>query len=97
MTATARSAATHLRAGLAKALSSFWSGARAAFRWAADQVPEVLLLGGAAAITYGAAQVYRAAGWLVGGVLALLLGWRLGRVPSGTPPAGAGGAGVTGG
>lgn len=51
----------------------------AGVRWAADQVPEVLLLGGAAAMSYGAWQVYRPAGWIAGGLLMLAAGWRLGR------------------
>lgn len=48
-------------------------------RWAADQVPEGLLIGGAAAVAYGAWQVFHPAGWIVGGLLAVIAGWRLGR------------------
>jgi hypothetical protein len=91
-TATARSAANPLRRLVAKALSGVWRGVCATFGWAADQVPEVLLLGGAGAVTYGAAQVYRPAGWLVGGLLAVVLGWRLGRsVPAAKGTTGAAG------
>jgi len=38
-----------------------------------------LLLGGACALTYGIAQIYVPAAWIAGGLLALGLGWRLGR------------------
>jgi len=75
---------------LAKALSApwhatrwtghaLWATARAAGSFAGDQVPEALLLGGACALTYGVAQIYVPAGWIAGGLLALGLGWRLGR------------------
>lgn len=68
-------ALARIRAGLAK----LRRGAVAATRWLVGQVPEALLLGGAAAITYGVASVYRPAGWVMGGLLALAAGWRLGR------------------
>jgi hypothetical protein len=48
-------------------------------KWLGAQVPEALLLGGAAAVTYGVGSMYRPAGWVVGGLLALAAGWRLGR------------------
>ena len=75
---------------LAKALSAPWRAtrwtghailaiARAAGTFAGDQVPEALLLGGACALTYGIAQIYVPAAWIAGGLLALGLGWRLGR------------------
>jgi len=47
--------------------------------WLLDHLADVLLLGGAAAVTYGAALIYPQAGWIVGGLLALGAGWRLGR------------------
>lgn len=36
--------------------------------------PDALMLAGIAAISYGAAQVYAPAGWIVGGGFALTLG-----------------------
>ena len=48
-----------------------------------SHLPEVLLLGGATALVYGAWLVYRPAGWLVAGALLLFAGWRLGRVIGG--------------
>lgn len=56
-----------------------WRAARAIALWAGRQVPEALLLGGAVGVVYGAWQVYHPAGWIVGGVLAVVAGWRLGR------------------
>lgn len=56
-----------------------WRAARAIALWAGRQVPEALLLGGVGAVVYGAWQVYHPAGWVVGGALALVAGWRLGR------------------
>jgi hypothetical protein len=56
-----------------------WRAARAIALWAGRQVPEALLLSGAAAVVYGAWQVYHPAGWIVGGALAVAVGWRLGR------------------
>jgi hypothetical protein len=53
--------------------------ARAAGRFAGEQIPEALLLGGACALTYGIAQIYVPAAWIAGGLLAFLAGWRLGR------------------
>lgn len=38
---------------------------------------EALGLGGAAAVTFGAWQVYPPAGWIAGGALALAAAWRL--------------------
>jgi len=75
---------------LAKALSAPWRAtrwtghailaiARAAGRFAGEQIPEALLLGGACALTYGIAQIYVPAAWIAGGLLAFLAGWRLGR------------------
>lgn len=63
------------RAGLAKLRLV----ASAAAVWLWDQVPEALMLGGSAAITYGVASVSLPAGWITGGVLALVAGVRLGR------------------
>ena len=60
-------------------LEKFRRGAVAVGHWAVGQIPEALLLGGAVAITYGVASVYRPAGWVIGGLLALAAGWRLGR------------------
>ena len=63
---------------------ALWAIARAAGRFANEQIPEVLLLGGAAALTYGIAQIYVPVAWIVAGTLALVAGWRLGRpVPGG--------------
>lgn len=75
---------------LAEALSAPWRAARwtvralgrgaaAAGSFAGDQIPEVFLLGGAAALTYGVSLIYVPAAWITGGLLALALGWRLGR------------------
>lgn len=75
---------------LAKALSAPWRAtkwtmralgraARAAGTFAFEQLPEAFLLGGAGAITYGIAQIHVPAAWIAGGLLALGLGWRLGR------------------
>ena len=64
-----------LRAGLAKLCRS----AGAVVAWLGDQIPEAFLLGGAAAVTYGVSRLSVPAGWIVGGLLALLAGWRLGR------------------
>jgi hypothetical protein len=75
---------------LAKALSApwhatrwtghaLWATARAAGSFAGEQIPEALLLGGACALTYGIAQIYVPAAWIAGGLLLLLVGWRLGR------------------
>jgi hypothetical protein len=64
------------------------AGARvagAAGRWALDQVPDILILGGATAVTYGTWTIARPAGWIVGGLLALGIGWRLGRAPEEKP------------
>jgi hypothetical protein len=85
-----RSGRRHIWGLLAKALSApwhatrwtghaLWATARAAGRFAGEQVPETLLLGGACALTYGIAQIYVPAAWIAGGLLALGLGWRLGR------------------
>lgn len=38
-------------------------------------MPDLLALGGAAAVAYGAHMVYLPAGYIVGGALALALGW----------------------
>jgi hypothetical protein len=53
--------------------------------WFGHQAPEFLLLGGATALVYGAWQVYHPAGWIVGGVLAVVAGWRLGRTAPTVP------------
>ena len=45
----------------------------------AGWVPDILMVGGAGAISYGAGQVYPPAAWLVGGALALLAGVKLAR------------------
>jgi hypothetical protein len=63
------------RAGLAK----LHRGGTAAAVWLWDQLPETLMLAGGAAITYGVANVSRPAGWITGGVLTLVAGYRLGR------------------
>lgn len=49
------------RPRLGRILARLWD------RWAAN----VLLAGGAAALTAGAALIYPAAGWIVGGALAM--------------------------
>jgi len=63
------------RAGLAK----LCRGAGSVAAWLGDQMPEAFLLGGATAVTYGVSRLSVPAGWIVGGLLALLVGWRLGR------------------
>jgi hypothetical protein len=85
-----RTGGRRTRSPLAKALSApwhatrwtghaLWATARAAGSFAGDQLPEALLLGGACALTYGIAQIYVPAAWIAGGLLLLLVGWRLGR------------------
>lgn len=44
-----------------------------------DAVSSVAEVAGSVAVTVGAAQVSGAAGWVVGGVFALVFGWRLSR------------------
>lgn len=44
---------------------------------AAEWAPEALMMGGAAAFSYGAGLAYLPAGWLVGGAFALGAGWIL--------------------
>lgn len=46
---------------------------------AAGWLPDVLMLGGAAAVSYGASLVYLPAGWVVGGVFGLAGGVILAR------------------
>mgnify|MGYP000090022793 FL=1 len=38
-------------------------------------VPDALLVGGAGAVSFGAGMVYLPAGWIVGGLFALAVGW----------------------
>lgn len=38
-------------------------------------VPDALLVGGAGAVSFGAGMVYLPAGWIVGGVFALVAGY----------------------
>lgn len=52
---------------------------QAAGRVAASWLPDALLVGGAAAISAGAWQVYAPAGWIVAGLFALAGGWLLSR------------------
>ena len=42
---------------------------------AAGLVPDALLIGGAGAVSFGAGMVYLPAGWIVGGLFALAVGW----------------------
>lgn len=77
--AKALSAPWHAARAIGRAL---WATARAAGRFSGEQLPEAFLLGGAGAITYGIAQIHVPAAWIAGGVLALGLGWRLGRATS---------------
>ena len=49
-----------------------FKAARAA---AGDLLPDVLMIGGAAAVSVGAGMVYSPAGWIVGGLFALAAGW----------------------
>jgi hypothetical protein len=89
---------TPLRARLKAARASARASARRVGRgflllaaWLLDQVPEALLFGGAAAITYGVALTFRPGpAWITGGVLAIVFGWRLGRssVAPTAPPTG---------
>jgi hypothetical protein len=46
---------------------------------ARDWAPDAMLLGGAAAVSYGAGLVYAPAGFIVGGVLLLVGGYRASR------------------
>jgi hypothetical protein len=46
---------------------------------AAGWLPDALMTAGAAAISYGAGQIYAPAGWIVAGVLTLAAGWQLAR------------------
>lgn len=57
---------------------------QAAGRVAASWLPDALLVGGAAAISAGAWQVYAPAGWIVGGVFALAGGLLLARRGAGS-------------
>ena len=85
-----RTSRRHVLGLLGKTLSAPWRATRwtihafgravratGTFAW--EQLPEAFLLGGAGAITYGIAQIHVPAAWIAGGVLALGLGWRLGR------------------
>jgi len=38
-------------------------------------VPDALLVGGAGAVSFGAGMVYLPAGWIVGGLFLLAVGW----------------------
>ncbi|MES1979559.1 MAG: hypothetical protein V4451_16070 [Pseudomonadota bacterium] len=42
---------------------------------AAGWLPDVLMVAGAGAVSAGAGMVYVPAGWIVGGVFALVAGW----------------------
>lgn len=42
---------------------------------AAGWLPDVLMVAGAGAVSYGSSMVYLPAGWMVGGVFALVAGW----------------------
>jgi hypothetical protein len=42
---------------------------------AAGQIPDALMVAGAASISVGAGMVYTPAGFIVGGVFLLLAGW----------------------
>jgi len=42
---------------------------------AAGWVPDAVMLAGAGAISYGAGLIYVPAGWIVGGVFLLTVGW----------------------
>ena len=46
---------------------------------AAGSLPDALMVGGAAGISYGASLVYMPAGWVVGGLFALAAGVLLAR------------------
>lgn len=46
---------------------------------AAGQIPDALMVAGAASISAGAGMVYLPAGWIVGGLFALLAGYKLAR------------------
>lgn len=46
---------------------------------AAEWIPETFLLGGAAAVIFGVWQIYRPAGWIALGLIAVGTGWLLGR------------------
>ena len=66
-------------------------------RTVADQVPEALLLGGASALVYGVRlELGAGPAWIVGGVLALVAGWRLGRPQPQAPGAARGLRGAQG-
>jgi hypothetical protein len=47
---------------------------------AAGWVPDALMTAGAGAVAGGAGMVYAPAGWIVGGLFALVGGWLLARV-----------------
>lgn len=61
---------------LVKAVSSARIFAGSVAAAARDWTPDVLLLGGAGAVSYGAWLVYVPAGFIVGGVLVMVLGYR---------------------
>ena len=42
-------------------------------------LPDVLMISGAGAISAGAGMVYPPAGWVVGGILAIVGGWLMAR------------------
>lgn len=46
---------------------------------AASWLPDVLMLAGAGAVSVGAGMVYPPAGWIVGGLFALIAGYMLAR------------------
>lgn len=52
---------------------------RAAVKWSGTAVPDALMVGGAAGISYGAWLVYAPSGYIVGGILALVGGVILAR------------------
>jgi len=43
----------------------------------AAQIPDALMVGGAAAVSYGVGLVYAPGGWIVSGVFLLVAGWML--------------------
>ena len=45
----------------------------------ASWLPDLLMLGGAAGVSYGASLMFLPAGYVVGGVLAIVGGWILAR------------------
>jgi hypothetical protein len=47
-------------------------------RWSREAASDLALLGGAAALIYGIAQVSHASAWIAGGIIAMASGWILG-------------------